>query len=991
MPLDFQSIDVPFGKLDTHTDPADLPPGDLTVAGNLSSQQDGVYRKRFGYAQLAAGPNGLARLASFGSELLAVSQTNLQSYNAALTTWNDRGAIPNAQTSQQVVFLDQADDVIRSTRCTVGNVTVHAWIAKTPGSVFVQVRSAIDGAIISQSTTADTLGVYSVIHSAAVGQYVIVFYSSATSQLLRYQRIDTTTGTIVGPTTFSTDVWNTRASFDICAINSTDVDIAWVSVVPNIKVARFNVSTQTTSAGPTAVSGETPDTGIATVATAGEGGYIAYFNAANVRVACYDAGTTAQTVAPTTVTAIPGALNGINIALARFDSTHALLCYDRLNAAPDKNSSHFLIVSNAAGLTSSSALKNANIASKPFVYAGNYYVNLWANYTAQYTYFTARIIVSGVAYTALPVAMHAYRAAYPSAIVAGQVTEVDQPSTGVFAFNGSLAYKFLSSGTPRAGLASFLCDFASVTRFLPLEANGETYFASGVVDHYDGFRACEANFLLYPEIRSATPGAVGASGMDNGTYSYIVVFEAGTQTGNVDRSTTALPLSATTSAGAGLGKVTLVVDHLTITTVGWSGQRQGIASIFRTKASGTTYFFIGSVTMDPTTANFTYVDQAHDSTIGSNRNVYTTGGVLDREPPLAAMQLVLHRNRIWGISSADRRLAFYSGELVPGEAAWFSSAQQLRFDVGADLIGLVSMDEKLIGGKIDSLFFVPGEPPNQLGQGSTLQLPQRITADCGFSDPRALVLVPKGVLFRSTKGMQILTRSLETVFLKEPDGYLDPSNQAYNTFTATAAASILTSIQEARFDVYSSSVSSLKLVYNYRDDRWTVHTNTGSGSPVSAAIVGGVYYWGNATGTVYKEDSTTYLDPSSTYVGSTLSTGWIRPAGKQGLVRVQKVLVLNDWRTGHDLTFQIRKDYITLTTDSAAFSAAQILALGLVEQLTKHLTQQVGESFQFVMFDQAPTSGSLGTGEGFAARGIALYTGLKRGSFDKTLQAGARV
>src|SRR5262249_11095616 len=139
---------------------------------------------------------------------------------------------------------------------------------------------------------------------------------------------------------------------------------------------------------------------------------------------------------------------------------------------------------------------------------------------------------------------------------------------------------------------------------------------------------------------------------------------------------------------AGNGKVTLSNIPNTIATLRGSYSTSGVIrpntkiSIFRNAPSIDVAIFykITELLDTPAAANQTYVDATPDLTISSGQKVYTSGGVLDKECPPPSSHLVLHQNAVWGISTEDPQVVFYSGDYLQGIAPWFSSGFQVRCD-----------------------------------------------------------------------------------------------------------------------------------------------------------------------------------------------------------------------------------------------------------------------------------------------------------------------
>lgn len=990
--MDLRYLEVPIGALDTAGDPTNLPPGALTIADNCSADTPGIYEKRKGFNALAT-PGVVARLASHGNQLLSVSPGGtLQGFDG-VSVWRALGfvtfrGLPDAQTSQATIELDQVNDVTMGTRATASGVTVHAFVRF--GFMWIRLVEVASGAVIYENSS-DAATVFA-IHAVVSGSLVLVFYTT-NAQTLRAVKVDCAARTVAAAVSYQSGA-NVNAAtpwLDVCPLNATDVLVAWYSNTPDVRVARVTAATIASAAGPTAISAEVVNSGLGMVGTSGEFGAILYQGTAagGMRAACFNPATTAQTVAPFMVEAVT-APAAQNCGLIRVDATHVLAVWDRAATGITKQKVQWVQIS-SAGVVSAlcGPLFNVALASKPFPgdssYGGTFKaLNVWAPYNLQYTYATVRIQTTSGGPACFPTAMHAYRTAYKSAQILGQLTDVDDLGSSSFAFSASISYKFLSTTTPRAGWATFGVDYRAATLYKNVEAIGDTFFAAGIVGQTDGFVSREVNFIIYPEITQATAGAVGGAGMDNGTYSYVAVFESSDGSGNTDRSTPSIPVSATTSAGAGLGKVTLTIDQLGLTRVGPDSSIMGTISLFRTLAGGTTYRFIGTIQMRHSGASDTYVDQAHDSTISSNRILYTDGGVLEREPPPPAMQLIVHKNRMWGFSSADRRVLFYSGELGPGEAPWFSSLQQIRIDAGGDIAAIASMDDKLVVYKSDNrIFKIYGSGMNALGQNNDLSAPLPVNTDGGASDWRSVVSMSDGTMYRNKKGIQLLVRGEETGYIGAPvESYVDAAANV-------TAAVLLADAREIRFELDTGK----KVVFNYGTKRWTTHSNYQGSTAVDAIVVGGRYYWATAAGGVYQEklstDTGPFLDPASTFVPMTIEAAWLAPAGRQGLARMRKLLVLAERLDPHDLTITTSVNYDTATPPLVSPLTDAVLATLPREQIRVSLTSEKIQSVRVKTVDAA-AAGTV-SGQGYKLRGFGFMAGVKKGAFDKRMVNAAKV
>jgi hypothetical protein len=266
-----------------------------------------------------------------------------------------------------------------------------------------------------------------------------------------------------------------------------------------------------------------------------------------------------------------------------------------------------------------------------------------------------------------------------------------------------------------------------------------------------------------------------------------------------------------------------------------------------------------------------------------------------------------------------------------------------------------------------------------------------VTGDAGCEDFRSVVSANGGVYFMSSKGLYSISRGEELSYAGEA------ADKYWSTYANVVAANMMPDRQEIRFEVTGgnggivdaltgSSIAAQKMVLNYVTGQWTTHRTYLDKTVVDARVVGGVYYWADSAN-VYKEDASTFLDPASTYVRMLIRTGWIKPAGFQGFVRVGRVNALRVRKTAHAFTVNVENDYIPTINTTETWTNAALAALSHLP-LSLHLTRQKGVAYRVTFYDA--TDGTLGTGEGYSAYALQLHAKAIRGTFEKELVAGAK-
>src|SRR5262249_55406845 len=142
----------------------------------------------------------------------------------------------------------------------------------------------------------------------------------------------------------------------------------------------------------------------------------------------------------------------------------------------------------------------------------------------------------------------------------------------------------------------------------------------------------------------------------------------------------------------------------------------------------------------------------------------------------------------------------------------------------------------------DRIFKVYGKGTNALGQSNDLTAPALLSSDCGCIEPRSVVVVPDGIMFLSAKGIYLLNRKEEVIYIGGPVDYWT------SNYTACTSARMLPSAREVRFVMTTPKAplvtpACVDLVYNYNDHLWTHHLKYQNRVSVDAVVSNGVYVW----------------------------------------------------------------------------------------------------------------------------------------------------
>jgi len=427
-------------------------------------------------------------------------------------------------------------------------------------------------------------------------------------------------------------------------------------------------------------------------------------------------------------------------------------------------------------------------------------------------------------------------------------------------------------------------------------------------------------------------------------------------------------------------RVTLTIPTLRLTSK-QSPRSPVLLVVYRTADAGTVFFQVSSVTsptLNSTTADtVTFVDNVTDATLEGNAQIYTTGNVIENIAPNPVSALAVCQNRIFYVDSTNPLQLGYSKQVVPGTPVEFSDLFTLNLNpVGGDATTVAEMDGKVIIFRSERISFITGTGPDAAGGNNDFSADQLITSDSGCVNPRSVVLTPVGLMYKSSKGIYLLDRSLQV-------SYVGSDMEQYNEDTITSAE-LIASTNQVRFTL----ASGVALVFDYFERQWSVFTNVAA---VDACIFEDRYTYLRSDGTVRRETPGVFSDAGN-YIKLKVVTSWLQLAGLQGFQRARRFMVLGDYYTAHRLVVQVAYDFNPSFAQSNTIDAGDLLdtvaygegAYGAgvyggtfpLYQWKIHLARQKCEAIQVSIEDDDDGSGA---GEGFSITGLSLEVGVKRG------------
>lgn len=425
---------------------------------------------------------------------------------------------------------------------------------------------------------------------------------------------------------------------------------------------------------------------------------------------------------------------------------------------------------------------------------------------------------------------------------------------------------------------------------------------------YDGQQVSECGFSAAPAVKNGIGVITITTGTGfpaAGTYWYTLCFVRRDAYGNITRSAPSTPFQIALSGSNTVqfnpqtyaGNNVFVEYYRSISTTATSAAAPGV------------YYLIG------TTPQATYfVDRGgySDTTIQYQPTIYTASGEIENDPPPPIHHMAFGESRAFIIPSDARNQIWYSKPYFPGKQLEWSANFTVNEGANAGLFTAVAvLDTNVICFKADSIAYFSGTGPDATGANGSFSSFARLSSDVGCIDPGSLAIVPNGLLFRSRRGIELLSRGLSVSYVGFP---VEPLVQSITTITS---AVVMPTYMQVRF--VPSIAGQPVLVYDYAYNRWSTYSGMAS---VQANCLTGQYWWISADGmTVLQETPGQFTDNGANIV-MTLETPELPLAGIQGWGRAYRMAVLGDFKSSHTMFVSFAYDHSPIYQDQVGYSIA---------------------------------------------------------------------
>lgn len=532
--------------------------------------------------------------------------------------------------------------------------------------------------------------------------------------------------------------------------------------------------------------------------------------------------------------------------------------------------------------------------------------------------------------------------------------------------------------------------------------------SGGILSSYDGRTAPENNMIDQPSVFLVDSGGGGGPGA--GTYNYVAVYQVTDSSGRAHYSK-ASAVSSIVMAGGNQISVQCTSPRVGGRPITYTNNDRSVTLlVFRTTNGGTQYF-LSQVDEQPADGTVTYftntlADGTSDATLAARPPLYRQPGTpntnLDRYPALSSVHVITHKDRIFYCHKGN---VYYSSFMLDGEATWFNPGFTFLVPGGSgDVTGLASMDGQLIIFKRDGIWIVDGDgPPENGGNGTEFSPPRRILTEFGCIDQRSIVATSIGLMYRSTRGIELLSRSMQVVWL----GANVVDTVDANPYTGGAVfdktnGRVMFAIgasQGTYPGLLGVNAQGVVVVYDVDYQMWTVFKYTPGNSTFGCPMQDICYaktkiagteadriFFADPSGYLHYQQSADYRDSAGFFfVPIKLESGWIKLASIQDRMIATDFLLLAKKATNHNLTISVAYDYSDSYTYSKTWTPADINVLSL-EQLELQIPKPMGMAIRIKIEDAQPADTvtyPVSTGKGPEIFGMTVRAG--------TLGGGAKL
>jgi len=473
--------------------------------------------------------------------------------------------------------------------------------------------------------------------------------------------------------------------------------------------------------------------------------------------------------------------------------------------------------------------------------------------------------------------------------------------------------------------------------FKPVLSEQGIRIPSSLPYYSDGQEIVEDSWPMIPPAPSATVGA-GAGSQAAGTYYYRVMWKGTDSDGRVFKSAMS---NATKVVNPGARQVAVDVNNCVVTN------RQNVQwELYRTEANGGVWKFLGGGTVKGRVYNlaYNYNDIKADSALGAA--IYTTGGVLDDDPPDSHRVATLHHGRYcYAPFDRESSVVRYGKQSGPTDPLNHSAYLEVPVDMdGGRITALASYQGRLVIFKERRVFVATGVEKDNTGLGYGYRPAELLSGSVGCDDQNTVVATDAGLFFKGTNGL---------IYRITPKFVVDRTvGERVRYYTVDSGSITSASLWEDAGAVVFQT-DEVTLLYFWEFDCWTLWTWSG----VSTAFFdpgltdGALLYWHDGIRVNYWSPSLN-VDFDTWPVVCAVDTGWQSPGGPLANFIPTRTLWLGQRNALlNTLHLQFAYNFDTTWVDNEAL----IWNMATANPDEEHYTMPGGSRDGAALFDSTPS------------------------------------
>lgn len=919
-----QTIPISFqGGLAQKQDLKQVQSPNLLALENAQFDKVGQLNKRPGYDILPKTAfsgndiNAAYAIDSFNGELNLFDNLSLYSFSPSARAWANRGpAISLVNTVDQIIRSPAAQQI--NPDCTsLKDIDVYAWEDSRGGCRYSVLDHKTGTYIVADQPLIAAFATGLRPKTIVFNDLIYIFYTN--KSVLYYQKINPNVPNIIStPFALISDGLNDNFTYDVCT-NPVQSGLLYLSYFNNsFNLVAMDMDSNGNLADFTTVATgfvAIDDTNFLSVNIVGDdtgNNWISWSSGNAVYTSSYLAADFSPILSATLIEIVQcPLLAGIQYLP---NSGQLQLCYEVFNSNPSNERVEAAIITQSGAITNIGTLRSVGIASKPYYYNGNNFINLAFQSVLQSTYFG--IFLTYTPFTIISKVSPDNGGGLRTNNTAAECTAI---SPGVFLWANLTKGRFISEDNTNfalLGVQGTLSDFTNINKFNSTTFSNNLLFVGGILQNYDGVTVNEQNFHVYSEGITAVQSVGAGQLTTDAEYQYQIVYAWTDNFGQIQYGTPSPTLTIQLTGGN--NTVTLTIPTLRLTA-----KKGVVIQVYRTLAnggdSGQPVFYVttslltppdnitglggGGILNDTTVDTVTFTDLAADTAIQTNQPIYTQGGILPNSAPPSCSMISLFQDRVILGGLEDPNSLWYS-QTKSNNSSFNTIPAEFSFDnvisiseIGGPISALGLMDQNLIIFKENAVFILAGSGPNNAGGGNQYSDAQLITQQVGCTNPNSVILFGQGIAFQTPdKGIWLIDRNLS------PPTYLGAGVDDVALHYMVSSATLDPNSNSIIFTTFNGPA----MVYDYLVGQWSTFTNH---EAVDSVSFQNLFTMVKSDGMVYQQDPEVfydgYISKKPEPYSMSVTTPWISFGNILGYQRLFHIYLLGTYKGPHTLNVSI--------------------------------------------------------------------------------------